>query len=545
MVKKLKTKRKFGVCWFAIATVVLWVAGCTTPQEHKQQADEEVYTILDQKWQPEHGVKANYRISDVDPDPNDIVLDPNWVPSGRITLARAVAVATTRSREYQTRKESLYTTALDLTRQRHDYVAQWFGTIDAGYSHDEFDESVGAGGHAGFDQLLADGTQIGLSIATDWLEYLTGDAGTSLGSVLSATISRPLLRGSTKAVVQENLTQAERNVLYEIRSFSRYRKEFVVSIVNDYLRTLQSLDQVENAENNYQRLQAAYDEASLKAEAGKLPRFEADQTKQRMLQARDNLAQSQRRYQQFLDGFKLTLALPVDAQIELDPAVLDEIAAMNITEPDFPVADAVEVALNTRLDLATSYDSVDDARRKVNVTEDALRARLDLVAGANVNSTEDTQAARLRFHEGDYSISMLLDLPLDKLTERNAYRRSLINYLQVQRDYEEAVDLVKLDVRNAYRGLIEAARRYQIQKNSLELAQERVNSTALLLQAGRVQSRDLLDSQDDLLAAQNEATSTLVNYMLAKLSFYRDIGILNVKPDGLWQSLEKQEEMLF
>jgi len=197
------------------------------------------------------------------------------------------------------------------------------------------------------------------------------------------------------------------------------------------------------------------------------------------------------------------------------------------------------------LDLATSYDKVDDAQRKVDVMADALRARLDLVASARVDSTEDTQWQRLRFHDGTYDVGMVLDLPLDKLTERNIYRKSLISYLQTKREYALAVDNVKLDVRNAFRGLIEAAQRHHIQKKSLVLAQERVNNTTMLLQAGRVESRAMLDSQDDLLAAQNETTSTLVNYMLAKLNFYRDVGILTVKPDGSWQSLEKIDEKLF
>ena len=140
---------------------------------------------------------------------------------------------------------------------------------------------------------------------------------------------------------------------------------------------------------------------------------------------------------------------------------------------------------------------------------------------------------------------MELDLPLDKLSERNAYRKSIIASMQAKRDYEEAVDEVKLDVRNAYRSLIESARRYVIQKSSLELAQEQVKSTKMLLQAGRVQSRELLGAQDSLLSAQNATTATLVNYMIAQLTFYRDIGILQIRPDGLWESLEKENEKLF
>ena len=67
----------------------------------------------------------------------------------------------------------------------------------------------------------------------------------------------------------------------------------------------------------------------------------------------------------------------------------------------------------------------------------------------------------------------------------------------------------------------------------------------MLLAAGRVQSRDLLDAQDSLLSAQNATTSTLVDYMNALLNFYRDTEILQIKPDGLWESLEKENTKLF
>lgn len=531
--------------YLLIVTGTCLLPACKTPEEFKEQADQEVYQAIEQKWKPEHGSMVNYRINDVAPAEGSIVLDPNWIPEGRLTLAEAVAIATARSRDYQGRKEALYSTGLDLTLQRYAFAAQWFGTIDAGYSRDEADESLDAGGRLGFTKLMADGTQISTAIATDWVRYLTGDPRTSLQSVLTAGISKPLLRGSSRQIVQESLTQSERNLLYEIRTFNRFRKEFVVSIVSSYFRVLESLDSVTNAESNYESLQLSYERARMRAEAGRVPAIEAAQTEQQMLQARDNLARAIRTYQQSLDDFKIDLAIPVDRSIELDPNVLVNMAAMEIIEPNFPVEDAVQTALQYRLDLANSYDEVDDARRKVDVAIDNLRAGLDLVGNAGVSSTDPTDAQRLRFHEGSYDVGMELDLPLDRKSERNAFRRSQINLMQAQRDYELAVDSVKLDVRNAYRSLIEAARRYEIQKISLELARRRVESSSMLFEAGRAQARDLLEAQDALLSAQNSTTSTLVDFMIARLAFYRDIELLKIKPDGLWEPLENQNEQLF
>jgi outer membrane protein TolC len=521
--------------------LIVCVFGCTA-EKYKQDADKEVQQILDSKWKSEHGTKANARIGDVKSDPNDLYYDPNYIPSDRLSLAEAVAIATARNRDYQKQKENLYLSALDLTLFRHKFARTWFGTIDGSYDRTAADESVSAGGKLGFTQLMADGTEISTSIATDWLSYLTGDSRATLGSVLNASISKPLLRGAGKDVVMEDLTQAERTVLYQIRTFSRYRKTFVVSIVSDYYRVLQALDSVKNAESNYKSLILAYDQAKDNALAGRLAKLEADQTEQRMLQARDTLASTERSYQQALDNFKIRLAITTNDPLQLDPNTLANLSTMEVVEPQFDVNDAIKTALSYRLDLATSKDQMDDARRKIKVSENALQADLKLVASASVDSTADTEATRMRFHEGDYSVGAQLDLPFDRKSERNSYRESLITLMQRQRDYENSMDNVKLDVRNNYRDLLEAAQRYQIQKKSLELAQERVNSTSLLFQAGRAQARDLLDSQDSLLSAQNETTSTLVDYNIAKLSFYRDLEVLTVKPDGLWQIPENSTE---
>jgi len=57
----------------------------------------------------------------------------------------------------------------------------------------------------------------------------------------------------------------------------------------------------------------------------------------------------------------------------------------------------------------------------------------------------------------------------------------------------------------------------------------------LLLDAGRGTVRVLLESQDALLNAQDSVTTTLVNHLIAKLNFFTDVGILQVRPDGMWE----------
>jgi outer membrane protein TolC len=292
---------------------------------------------------------------------------------------------------------------------------------------------------------------------------------------------------------------------------------------------------VTNAKNNYDSRGESRKRLEMEAEAGRKPPFEVDQAKQSELSARDSYVRAEQSYKQQLDEFKIMLALSTRTEVELDQNELKVLENVGVIQPDYDLDAAIETALVQRLDLANTADTVDDASRKVTVAADNLGVELNLIGSAGVGSTPQTDFDRLQFHRGTYSLGLEADLPLDRKAERNAYREALIALEQRRREHENDVDEVELDVRQAYRQLREAAERYETQKSSLELAGTRVESTTFLLQAGRVTTRDLLDSQDALLQAQNDLTAALVDHAIAKLSFFRDVGILQVKPDGMWE----------
>ena len=59
-----------------------------------------------------------------------------------------------------------------------------------------------------------------------------------MSTIFTASVMQPLLRGSERTVVVERLTQAERDTLYRIRTFNRFRKTFVVWVITQYYRAL-------------------------------------------------------------------------------------------------------------------------------------------------------------------------------------------------------------------------------------------------------------------------------------------------------------------
>jgi len=529
------------LCWVLGAASVVGFCGACSPDQYKAEADKEVYGIIEEKWQDDFGSKSNFMIADSNTpaSPNDIQIEKVIPPSGILSLRQAVAMATAYNRDYLRQKEQLYLTALDLTLARHQFARRWFGTIDASYTRNNDDESVGADSRLGFNQLLADGAQVGANVAIDWARFLTGDPQTSLASVLTATVSQPLLRGRGRKIVQENLTQAERNALYQLRAFARYRKTFVVSIVSSYYRVLQQKTTVVNAESSYRRLLESQKRLELEAEAGMARQFDVDEARQRTLSAENSWVQAQQRYEGTLDDFKVSLTLPTETKLELDPNELLDLEKMVTDQINHTPKTAIKAALNWRLDFATSADRIEDAERRVVLAADDLGTELNLVGSVGVDSTPSTRVGRLQFHEGRYTLGLEADLPLDRKAERNAYREALISLEQRQRDFENDQDNIELQVRDALRTLNAEAEGYRIQKIALELAEDRLEAQKMRLEIGEIDVRLLLESEGDLLAAQNDVIRSLVEYTIARLSFYRDIGVLQVKPDGMWEEQAK------
>jgi outer membrane protein TolC len=102
------------------------------------------------------------------------------------------------------------------------------------------------------------------------------------------------------------------------------------------------------------------------------------------------------------------------------------------------------------------------------------------------------------------------------------------------RQFSLDADNVKLEVRDDWRAVQQSIESYKIQKNGVALAQRRVDSTKMLLDAGRVETRDYLDAQSSLLEAQNALTQAMTNHVVSRLQFYLDIETLTIDEKGLW-----------
>ena len=89
------------MCWLLGAAAILGIVGACSREHYKAEADKEVYQIIDSKWQDRFGYRSNYIIYDssTPPSPEDIRIERAIPASGILSLAQAVAMATTHNRD--------------------------------------------------------------------------------------------------------------------------------------------------------------------------------------------------------------------------------------------------------------------------------------------------------------------------------------------------------------------------------------------------------------------------------------------------------------
>lgn len=518
---------------------LLITAGCSQ-SHYRKSADNQVYGLIGEKETDSLGhtnafsIDTRYSARKPGDIPGTEIISDR-LQSGRrkINVAEALKIALEYNRTYQSRKEQLYLSALRLTSEIHRFRPSLFGNAVGNverFSDGTYNRRLAS--RFGVDQALKTGADIGISVANDVVSYYSGRGSYNSFSILSATISQPLLRGAGAAVAAENLTQADRDLVYEVRGFSQYQHSFAVDIVTAYFRLLGQRDTVRNEYNNYQNLIASRERAEALA-FDRQPAFQADQARQDELRAKSRYVIAVDNYQRSVDSFKLQLALPLGVEIELDDSALEDLKKSGLMPVSLEETEGYELAVKNRLDLINEIDRFEDSKRKITVAADGLKTTLNIFANASLNSS-DPDYAKFDFNNWRGGVGLQLNLPLDRLSERNIFRTSFINFERQLRTFSIFLDDTRNEIRQDLRTLQQSRQNYDIQTISAELAERRVESATLLLQAGRAQIRDLLEAQSALLQARNAVVALLVDYNVARLALLLDLGLLKTDVDQFW-----------
>ena len=526
------TRNALPILFAALALL----ASCTT-QKRLTRLDREVAGLLDEAQAKHFGADAVPERLSIDgyapfPAPEDPA------SAVQLNLRRALELAARHSRDYQSAKETLYNAALSLRGAQHAWewnpthnLAALLGIRQEPQSETTFSTDASLG----FSRRLLSGGRIAGSIALSTLRYFSGDHSVSMQTIANLTVNQPLLRGAGALVAREPLTQAERNLIYALRNYVRTREALLITIADLYYDVLNAGADLRVAEQSLASFQYSARRSEAMGEfGGKVTQIDIGQARQRVLTAESSLVTCQANLRSAQDRLKIALAIPLDTEIAVDAADLEAMLAKPLPAPQGTLEEAVETALRQRLDLANQQDQLADAERAIRIAEDDMRAEVNLSGSATARSQRRNRLATPRFGDAEYSLGLEIDLPFDRTDELIALRRAQIAAQRQKRELDAAHDEIIRSLRSTWVNLEAYARRVEIQKLSVSLAEQRVENSRMLFEDGRIAIRDYLDAQDDLSTARNSLTQQLVAHRMSWLQLLYQLDELKVDPATLW-----------
>jgi len=549
--------------WVPAGLLLCLPPGCT-PKQYAEWADRDAYATLAEGQQEVLGEVEEFSVDYAPFAPvgeeeqvikigeKEIPLQPSDEPLVQLSLVDCLEVALRNSRSFQTRKEDLYTSALALAETRRGWWPPLFGgaltseaqtTRQTGNDPVE-DRSASAEVGPTLTQKLMSGGVLTLGLAVDLATDFTGMQNTTVGSLLEANFTQPLLRGAWRGLAYEEQYRRERDFLFSVFEYERFTQQFAAGIVQQYYNVLQRRDELENERANIERLKQTLELTKTLVQGGQVSRIEQDQAQQDLLNAQIRLRRSEQNYRDRLDEYKLTLGVPVAAQFELEyPGALKQLVEAGPKPIPFEEREAIRVALSTRPDVLEEGAELRDAQRDVEIAVDQFLPQLDVVVGLDAPGTEPREFYKVRFHEHTRFARVRFEYELDQTENRNDYREALIALDKAWRDFAEFIDGVVLDVRRSYRSLLQSRESYKLQVRSVAIADRRRKLASLQQKQGLASARDVLEAEEAFRSAQNGMTSALVQYTNTRLDFLGKLGMLAVDERGMLN--ERTEPLTF
>ncbi|MEL7500078.1 MAG: TolC family protein [Planctomycetota bacterium] len=365
------------ILWACLCCLSVAAVGCSRAA-YRQRADRDAYQLIfsrqvDPRWHiPARTVEPDptSRMADIacpdcgplppdDPAASDYMVQPygtrrpidywakrgilpavdneQWIQylptdeEGKIKIDKqtAVELSLIHNREFQSQVEQLHIQAIGLSANRFEYEANWFAGSGSSFAASgdgaAAARDLGGNSRVGFSRNFASGGQFLTNIINSFTWQLGGGPNTNFatGGMLFQ-LTQPLLRGAYRYVRTEALTQSERSLLYSVRSFARFRRQFYFDIVQQYLGLVNQVESVAINRENLRNLQLNLDEHNILFDQGKVSPIQVDQVIQQLQSGQLSVINSEQALQASFDQFKFTLGLPAKVEIDIDQSLVDQ-----------------------------------------------------------------------------------------------------------------------------------------------------------------------------------------------------------------------------
>lgn len=339
-----------------------------------------------------------------------------------------------------------------------------------------------------------------------------------------AMVSQPLLRGLGKDYQLANIMGAQ----FTLRT--AYRNLYIAQ-VQLVVRTIQALYEVVKAEKSlflnqesYQRIRQFYQAAKLKEKIGLADALDVYRAEIELRHAEDILTGVHERLQESEDIVRDLLALPLDAGIKID-------LPLNYTPNTVELEDAIQLALDNRIEVDQSEDEMGESRRLSSLAKKNLKPELNLVFNyANAGRDEIFTRTWTGRRESTWGVGFTTSTEFNAVGDRIAYDQSLLEAEAALRGIDQTRALIVLEVKKMMRQLNRDSERIHLQEDQIKTAEGELHLAKVKFDRGMADNFNVIQAEKSLKGAQQVYWSALIDHIVGEFQLLAAVGLLIDKP---------------
>jgi|GEM_PF-412840 len=437
----------------------------------------------------------------------------------RFGLRQAIEWALAQNLSLMNARDRVARSSFNVRAAAAEFEVKITPTADASISGGSGGADAGRGVGLDIAKKTGIGTRLGISGDTT----KTGDTHTT-GVAFSLT--QPLLRGLGRTVNEDSILDAKFNLLSSRRSFVESREDLIVSVVRGFYEIIRQREVLALNEKSAERTRRHLNAAQARERVGLASRIDVLRAEIQLRQAEDNLLVARQGYGDAVDRLRILLGFGPqdDVQIDSDPSY-----------EEFEVGGemAIFLAMTNRLDLATSRDQIDQARRNLKVAKNNTLPQLDLVFGYQQFGSGATFSDSSDLSESMWSIGLATSTDIWRTAERAGYEQAKLDLAGAERNYRLFKDTVVREVKDALRSMEKNRKRITIQKADMDHAMQKLKLARMKFDRGLADNFDLIDAEEEIIRAETNYISSVTDYIVSQVVVKRAIGTLVERPAHL------------
>ena len=311
----------------------------------------------------------------------------------------------------------------------------------------------------------------------------------------------------------KNYQSAKFNLEAAHKELDAAYNQLVLDVSEAFYRVLLSLEFVKVSAQTVELVEKQLKIAQNLFEVGASTNFDILRAEVLLANARSNLIRAKNGERVAMNVYKNVLNIDLSESIGVQG---------NLEQPilEFDLEQLIQLGLEKRPELHQLQFSEGAAKKQVDVAKTRSRPALSFFSNYQLDHNE-----RLIEMNRVWNVGFALNIPIfDGLATRAAVKQAESGLKQTQLGKQQLTDAIELEVRSAYLKLLEAKTLINVQKETVEQAQESVRIANLRYENGMITSVELTDAQLALSQAEVNRLQSLHDYAVGLARLEKAIG---------------------